>query len=95
MDAGCAVITTNAEGCAEVVGDAGIVVEKDNVEQIRAALLDLMSNPARCAALARRAEARVELFRWPRIAGLYKEAFETALHAEPLSDTAIQRRLVI
>ena len=26
MDAGCAIVTTNAEGCAEVVGDAGLVV---------------------------------------------------------------------
>ena len=95
MDAGCAVITTDAEGCAEVVGDAGIVVQKDSVQQIRAALVDLMSSPPRCDAYGRRARARVELFRWPRIAGLYREAFQTALDASPLSDTAIQRRLVV
>jgi glycosyltransferase involved in cell wall biosynthesis len=95
MDAGCAVITTNAEGCAEVVGDAGIVVQKDNVQQIRAALVDLMSSPPRCDAYSRRARRRVELFRWPRIAALYREAFQTALDASPLSDTAIQRRLVV
>jgi glycosyltransferase involved in cell wall biosynthesis len=95
MDAGCAVITTDAEGCGEVVGETGIVVEKDNAEQIRTALQDLMNNPARCDALGKRAQARVELFRWPRIAGLYKEAFEAATQAPSLSDTGIQRRLVI
>lgn len=95
MDAGCAVITTDAEGCGEVVGRSGIVVEKDNAEQIRTALLDLMSDPARCAALGKEAQRRVELFRWPRVAGLYKDALESAWQAPSLTDTAIQRRLVL
>jgi glycosyltransferase involved in cell wall biosynthesis len=95
MDAGCAVITTDAEGCAEVVGDTGIVVGKDNAEQIRAALLDLTSNAALCASLGRRARKRADLFRWPRIAESYKDAFETACQAGSLSNTAIQRRLAV
>jgi len=95
MDAGCAVITTDAEGCAEVVGDAGIVVQKDSVQQIRAALVDLMGNPRLGDVYAGRARARAELFRWPRIAGLYREAFASALDLPALSDTAIQRRLVL
>jgi glycosyltransferase involved in cell wall biosynthesis len=95
MDAGCAVITTDAEGCGEVVGKAGIVVEKDNSHQIRAALKHLMSDAAYCDALGRKARERAALFRWPRIAGLYKDVFESVLDTAPLSDTAIQRRLVV
>ena len=95
MDAGCAVITTDAEGCAEVVGDTGFVVKKDNAEQIRTALLELTSNPARCALLGKRAQMRADLFRWPRIAQLYRDSFETACRSDLLSDTAIQRRLAL
>jgi len=95
MDAGCAVITTDAEGCGEVVGRTGVVVQKDNSEQIRAALKKLMPDPELCRDLGRAAMRRADMFRWPRIAGLYRDAFESAFTAEPLTDTAIQRRLVV
>lgn len=76
MDAGCAVITTDAEGCAEVVGDAGVVFEKGNIPQLREALVQLMSQPDRCASLARRALSRVDDYRWSRIAAQYQTYFE-------------------
>jgi glycosyltransferase involved in cell wall biosynthesis len=78
MDAGCAVITTDAEGCAEVIGDAGVVVAKGSAAALRAALLDLMNDPARCAALSARASARAGNFRWPRIANQYQDVFAAA-----------------
>jgi glycosyltransferase involved in cell wall biosynthesis len=95
MDAGCAVITTDAEGCGEVVGRAGIVVRKDDAEQIRTALRGLMADPVRCEQLGQVARARADQFRWPRIAALYRDAFRSAFASAPLTDTAIQRRLVI
>ena len=95
MDAGCAVITTDAEGCGEVVGRAGIVVRKDDAEQIRTALGGLMADPVRCEQLGQVARARADQFRWPRIASLYRDAFRSAFASAPLTDTAIQRRLVI
>jgi glycosyltransferase involved in cell wall biosynthesis len=79
MEAGCAVITTDAEGCAEVVGDSGLVIPKGAAAPIRTALCDLMQNPDLCDELARKARRRVELFRWPRIAGLYRDVFQEAL----------------
>lgn len=79
MDAGCAVITTDAEGCAEVVGDSGIVVPRGEPEPIRAALVELMSNPDRCRMLSRRALERVQQFRWSRIALRYEAVFESAV----------------
>jgi glycosyltransferase involved in cell wall biosynthesis len=95
MDAGCAVITTDAEGCGEVVGKAGIVVPKDDAQQIRSALSTLMADRARCEQLGTMARARADQFRWPRIASLYRHAFESAFVSAPLTDTAIQRRLVV
>jgi len=95
MDAGCAVITTDAEGCGEVVGRAGVVVPKDDAQQIRSALSTLMADRARCEQLGKMARARADQFRWPRIASLYRHAFESAFVSAPLTDTAIQRRLVV
>jgi glycosyltransferase involved in cell wall biosynthesis len=79
MDAGCAVISTDAEGCAEVVGDAGIIVEKGNPRDIRSALHALMSDSARIEELAQRGRERAQLFRWPRIAEQYLAVFNAAL----------------
>ena len=95
MDAGCAVITTDAEGCGEVVGRAGVVVRKDDAQQIRSALHQLMGDPRLCEELRRKAMRRADEFRWPRIAGLYRDAFEAVFASAPLTDTAIQRRLVV
>ena len=75
MDTGCAVITTDAEGCAEVVGDAGIVIEKGKAAPLRAALVELMNNSARREELSALALARVEHFRWSRIAAQYQDVF--------------------
>ena len=79
MDAGCAVITTDAEGCAEVVGDAGIVIEKANALQIRRALGELIHDARMRKSLSIRATERVQQFRWPRIASLYSEIFAAVI----------------
>ena len=79
MDAGCAVITTDAEGCAEVVGDTGIVIEKANSLQIRRALGELIHDANLRASLSTHAMERVQQFRWPRIAALYSEIFAAVL----------------
>ncbi len=81
MDAGCAVITTDAEGCAEVVGDAGVVIQKANALQIRRALGEVMLDSERRESLSKCAEERVQQFRWPRIASLYCEVFTAVLQS--------------
>ena len=98
MEAGCAVITTDAEGCAEVVGDAGVVIPAGDVVQMRLVMQALMANPARCAQLATAARLRVRRFRWERIATLYRTllahvAGETAEVPASLEDTARVRLL--
>jgi glycosyltransferase involved in cell wall biosynthesis len=88
MDAGCAVITTNAEGCAEVVGDAGIVFEAGNIAQLRASLIALMNDPERCAALSVKAMERASQYRWTRIAAQYQELFESVIRRTPARSLA-------
>jgi glycosyltransferase involved in cell wall biosynthesis len=89
MDAGCAVITTDAEGCAEVVGDAGIVVAKGDTSAMRSALVSLMHDVRHRAELSQRAVERAQLFRWSRIASLYREVFVEAAHRPVLSGPAL------
>jgi glycosyltransferase involved in cell wall biosynthesis len=83
MAAGCAVITTDAEGCAEVVGDSGIVIEKSNSLEIRRALVQLMGGEALRNQLSAQAEERVKQFRWVRIAAQFTEIFQSVLDKRP------------
>ena len=79
MDAGCAVISTDAEGCAEVVGGTGIAVESGNAGQIRAELERLMREPEECARLGAEARTRARQFRWPVIAHEYRQIYAEVL----------------
>lgn len=80
MDAGCAVITTDAEGCAEVVGDAGVVVPAGDAGSMAAQLAALMDDPARCAALSARARRRSLRFHWSRMSEKYASVFHRVVH---------------
>jgi glycosyltransferase involved in cell wall biosynthesis len=75
MDTRCAVITTDAEGCAEVVGNAGIVVPKGDPAEIGRVLRQLMNDPERCKELAMLGWARAKSLRWPIVAAAYMEIF--------------------
>jgi glycosyltransferase involved in cell wall biosynthesis len=83
MDAGCAIITTDAEGCAEVVGDTGIVIEKSNSLEIRRSMVQLMNSSALRSELAAKTEIRVQNFRWSHIAAQYAEVFQAVIDNRP------------
>jgi glycosyltransferase involved in cell wall biosynthesis len=69
MTAGLAIITTQGTGCAEVVGDAALLVPPNDVEALRTALRRLLSDGPLRAALGAAARRRlVENFSWPVIA---------------------------
>lgn len=86
MDAGCAIVTTNAEGCAEVVGDAGIVVPKGNPKGIRDALERLVGDPGLVAELSARGQARAATLTWRRLVPQYREILSSAIATAPLLD---------
>ena len=65
MTAGLAIITTNDTGCAEVVGDAALLVPSKDPAAIHNALLQLIENQDLCKNLGQAARKRVEeQFSW-------------------------------
>jgi len=83
MDAGCAVVTTNAEGCAEVVGDAGIVVPKGKSQGIRNALERLMRDPGLIQQMSARSRARAQSLAWSHIVPRYRDLLQAASSQDP------------
>jgi glycosyltransferase involved in cell wall biosynthesis len=80
MAARCAVITTRAGGCPEVVGDTGLVVEPGDLPGLQSALTRLIRDPGYATELGERASRRVaEQFGWKPIASLHETAYEAAL----------------
>ncbi len=74
MASGMAVVAAATGGSPEVVGDAGILVDPDNPEALRQAIIGLAGDPARRRALGDAARRRVEEhFAWPVVAKLYGE----------------------
>jgi glycosyltransferase involved in cell wall biosynthesis len=71
MSAGCAIITSTAGGCPEVVGDAGILVEPKNINSIRNNLLNLINNSEKRNALAIAGILRVQKFSWQHVSQQY------------------------
>jgi glycosyltransferase involved in cell wall biosynthesis len=76
MSAGLAIITADDTGCREVVGDTAIKVPSQNPEAIRTALVELMQDPERRAALGRAARGRAESkFTEEAVADQYHETY--------------------
>lgn len=89
MDAGCAIITTDAEGCHEVVGDTGIVVPAGDSDAIAQELAMLMDDPLRCERLSQLARDRSVRFYWNRVSEMYSRVFRRVLR----DDSTIVRTL--
>ena len=79
MAGGCAVITSTAPGCAEVVGDAAIKVEVGNVELLKQELVHLMSNQQEVNKLTQLGREHVNSFAWPVVTARYIKAFDSVL----------------
>lgn len=64
MACGCPVITSSAPACPEVVGDAALVVDPDDVEGLANAMLRLIREPGLSGHLRERGQARARQFSW-------------------------------
>lgn len=80
MAAGCAVITSTAPGCAEVVGNAAIKVEAGSVEPLRRALLSLINNQQEVNRLGQLGRERVNNFAWPIVTGRFVNVFDKIIN---------------
>jgi glycosyltransferase involved in cell wall biosynthesis len=76
LSAGMAIITSNAGGCPEVVGNAGLYIQSDNITNVRETLLNLISNETLQADLHKQSLARVKNYTWNLIAEKYIETYK-------------------
>jgi glycosyltransferase involved in cell wall biosynthesis len=76
MAAGLAIITTEGTGCAEVVGDAGLLVPIRDSKAIGRALRRLLDNPELRRSLGAAARRRIEdNFTWSAVARRYVDEY--------------------
>lgn len=80
MAAGCAVITSTAPGCVEVVGDAAIKVEAGSSEPLRNALLSLMNNQQEISRLQQLGRERVNSFAWPVVTERFVKVYDDIIN---------------
>jgi glycosyltransferase involved in cell wall biosynthesis len=85
MACGLPVVANAAGALPEVVGPdghAGRLVAPRDPQALADAIADVLSDPARCAAMGRRARARVQsVFRWSDAAAQLAVVFEEAIRA--------------
>lgn len=76
MTSGCPVVTSNVSSLPEVVGDAGVLVDPNNVEDIAGGILKAMGNRE---LLIKEGKTQVLKFSWEKTAretlAVYKEVF--------------------
>ena len=90
MAAGLAIVTTQGTGCAEVVGDAALLVPPKDVGALREALCRLLCDPALRASLGAAARRRlVENFAWPVIAQQYLAVYRHHARGPAARETAV------
>lgn len=81
MQCGTPVVASNRASLPEVVGDAGILVDPENVDNIAHGLRRVMSSPALRAQLRKRGLARTESLDWGRVAELSVSGLARAMEA--------------
>jgi glycosyltransferase involved in cell wall biosynthesis len=79
MAAGVPVIVSNRGSLPEVVGDAGIIVEPDDVEGMAAAIARVVLEPAWAAERGRASLERARAFTWTTTAATLQRAYRDAV----------------
>jgi glycosyltransferase involved in cell wall biosynthesis len=84
MAAGLAIVTTEGTGCAEVVGDAGLLVPVRDSRAIGRAIRRLLDDPELRRTLGAAARRRIEEnFTWPTVARRYVEEYSRYVPGRP------------
>ena len=81
LAAGMAIVTSDAGGCPEVVGEAGILIKPKDTEAIRDSVLRLVQSSDERARLSQAALARVQQFSWESIANRYVDCYREVIEA--------------
>ncbi|MCB0199654.1 MAG: glycosyltransferase family 4 protein [Anaerolineae bacterium] len=81
MASGTPVVVSNVSSLPEVVGDAGLLVDPNNVEELAVALHRLLMDDALHASLRAKGLARAQVFSWQRAAQETMDIYQRALGA--------------
>jgi glycosyltransferase involved in cell wall biosynthesis len=83
------IIATRSGGAPEAIlhNHCGLIIDKDNVPQLAAALQSLAANPALRETFATNAKARAPLFAWPAITQQYLATYRTAFTLAAQADS--------
>ncbi|MDR2637493.1 MAG: glycosyltransferase family 4 protein [Zoogloeaceae bacterium] len=84
MASGVPVMTSNRTSLPEVVGDAGLMADPDDVDGFSQGLRRLLENPDEAADFARRGRARAAAFSWRRAARETREVYRQVLSRHAL-----------
>lgn len=80
MAQGTAVITSSGTSTEEVIGDCGVVVDPSDVNALRAAINDLLSDDAERERLGKVGlERAATVFTWEKTAGALRQAYDEAM----------------
>jgi glycosyltransferase involved in cell wall biosynthesis len=83
MAAGCAVLTTSAPGCAEVVGDAAVLVDPGNSIALGDALGRLLADDAAIEGMRAASRQRVRQFASASVADQFNALFQSSCASWP------------
>jgi glycosyltransferase involved in cell wall biosynthesis len=90
MSCGCPTITSNLSSLPEVIGDAGIMIDPYNVEQLADELRRVLEDRELAEDMRRRGLARAKLFSWERCARETMAAFDLALSSREITEQGVR-----
>jgi len=75
MASGLPIVTTRCEGLTELIDGNGLIIEKDNIEEIAKAVKQLADNPELYKQMSTAARKQAEKFDWANVASSYIEQY--------------------
>ena len=78
MSAGAPVVTSSGTACAEVVGDAGVLVDPEDVDAVAAGLAQVLDDADLAGQLRRAGRVRAADFTWTAVADATVAAYRSA-----------------
>ena len=92
MAAGLAIVTTSGTGCADVVGDAALLVEPGDLAGLKAALERLIADPELVRQLGAAGRRRlIEHFTWEHVAARHIKLY-AEINAQPTDGRHVEAR---
>jgi glycosyltransferase involved in cell wall biosynthesis len=79
MTCGTPIVTSNFSSLPEIVADAGLLVDPTNTEELKEALLKILSDKEVAKTLSKRGKERAELFTWKKTAEKTLQVFNVVL----------------